>query len=78
MDIPTYLQDRKTSQAAFAQTLGVSQGLVCQWIKGRRPISPERCVAIECATDGAITRQDLRPDDWQQIWPELSKPKEDA
>ena len=28
-------------------------------------------VDIEAATDGAVRRQDLRPDDWHRIWPEL-------
>ena len=28
-------------------------------------------VAIERATDGAVRRWDLRPDDWHRIWPEL-------
>lgn len=29
------------------------------------------CVAIERATNGQVTRKDLRPDDWRLIWPEL-------
>jgi len=33
----------------------------------------ERCVAIERATKGAVTRRDLRPNDWLQIWPELAQ-----
>jgi DNA-binding transcriptional regulator YdaS (Cro superfamily) len=28
-------------------------------------------VQIERATAGAVTRRDLRPDDWGDIWPEL-------
>ena len=43
----------------------------------RRP-SPENCVALERATDKKVTRQDLRPDDWQAIWPELATTKEAA
>jgi DNA-binding transcriptional regulator YdaS (Cro superfamily) len=37
---------------------------------GRIP-SPENCVAIQVATNGAVMRWDLRPDDWNRIWPEL-------
>jgi len=33
--------------------------------------SPLNCVAIEKATDGKVTRQELRPHDWAAIWPEL-------
>ena len=29
-------------------------------------------VGIERATAGAVTRQMLRPDDWERLWPELS------
>jgi len=36
-----------------------------------RPIPIERCPAIEKATDGQVSRRDLRPDDWWLIWPEL-------
>lgn len=44
-----------------------------QWQHGYadRVPSPENCVSIERATDGAVTRRDLRPDDWHRIWPEL-------
>lgn len=44
-----------------------------QWRHGYadRAPSPENCVGLELATDGAITRKDLRPDDWWLLWPEL-------
>lgn len=32
-----------------------------------------RCVAIERATSGAVSRRDLRPLDWREIWPELEE-----
>jgi DNA-binding transcriptional regulator YdaS (Cro superfamily) len=34
--------------------------------------SPGNCVAIEQATEGRVTRKDLRPHDWASIWPELA------
>lgn len=58
-------------QAALARALGVSPAVVNQWVSGVRPVPIERCVAIERATAGAVTRRDLRPDDWRDIWPEL-------
>ena len=58
----------------LALAVGVKQpAQVRQWLHGyagRMP-SPMYCVAIERATDGAVTRRDLRPDDWHLIWPEL-------
>lgn len=46
---------------------------VSNWASGGRPVPPHRCVAIEVATGGQVTRKDLRPDDWQRIWPELNE-----
>lgn len=53
-----------------------SDAQIRQWQHGyadRRP-SPENCLSIERATDGMVTRQDLRPDDYWLIWPDLSDP----
>ena len=59
------------SQAALASICGVVQGAVANW-KSRGNVPPEYCPAIERATNGAVTRRDLRPEDWQRIWPELA------
>lgn len=59
-------------QAKLARLIGVSPANVNQWVTGNRPVPIERCVAIERATGGAVTRKDLRPDDWESIWPELA------
>ncbi len=37
-----------------------------------RPVFIKRCVDNEIATNGKVTRNDLRPDDLCHIWPELS------
>lgn len=60
---------------AFARLLNLNPDQVRQWRHGhdeRKP-SPENCVLIEQATGGLVTRKDLRPDDWQRIWPELAE-----
>ncbi len=59
-------------QANMARLLKVTSPTVNQWVSGDRPIPIERCTAIEQATSGAVTRKDLRPDDWESIWPELA------
>lgn len=71
MDIRNYLFATKTSQSKFAELVGTTQGMVYQWINAIRPVSPEKCVIIERVTSGLVTRKDLRPNDWQDIWPEL-------
>ncbi|MEF8755966.1 MAG: helix-turn-helix domain-containing protein [Accumulibacter sp.] len=55
-----------------AAVLGVSPQAVCFWRDGKRRFPAELCAAIERATGGAVTRRDLRPDDWARIWPELA------
>lgn len=50
------------SQAAFAEALGVTQGLVWQWLHGRRKVAPHHCRRIAELTQHAVTVHDLRPD----------------
>ncbi|MBP3980849.1 helix-turn-helix domain-containing protein [Acidovorax sp. JG5] len=73
MDLKTYLKTHK--QVELARVLGVTQGAVHQWANGLTAVAIERCVPIERATDGAVTRRDLRPNDWFDIWPELADMK---
>ena len=63
-----------SSQAALARLLGVKPPTVSQWAHGVRPVPIEHCLPIERATAGAVTRQDLRPDDYWRIWPDLEAP----
>lgn len=60
MDLDEYV--RQNGQTATARLLGVTQGLVWQWLNERTRITAERAVQIEKATDGAVTRAELRPD----------------
>ncbi|WP_081760435.1 transcriptional regulator [Bordetella petrii] len=79
MNLNSYLnRDDSVSAAALARHVGVSPALLYQWRTGRRPVPVEHCAAVELATDGAVTRQELRPDDWQRIWPELAAQQEAA
>lgn len=41
-------------------------------------LNPLVCLAIERATGGQVTRQDLRPDDYWLIWPDLAAPQEEG
>ena len=58
--------------STLASLLGVSPPTVHEWKTGKRPVPVLRCVSIHQATNGAVTLQELRPDDWQKIWPELA------
>ena len=70
------LQDYLSTQGygALTQLARVISGHssdISDWASGKRPIPPKRCVAIEQATAGKVTRQELRPHDWADHWPEL-------
>lgn len=69
MNLDKYLTDKSATD--LAREIGVHPVLISQWRTGIRPTPIERCVPIEKATGGLVTRKDLRPDDWAQIWPEL-------
>lgn len=56
--------------AKLAAAIGQTAQAVSNW--RARGVPVVHCAAIEQATNGAVTRRDLRPDDWQRIWPELA------
>lgn len=60
----------------LASAIGVGQSAISNLVARGGAPSPANCVAIEKATSGAVTRKDLRPDDWQSIWPELIPAKQ--
>jgi DNA-binding transcriptional regulator YdaS (Cro superfamily) len=64
------------SQLALAKALGVTPVTVNQWVRpsganSSRPVPPKQCVRIELLTAGRVSRRELRPADWRDIWPEL-------
>lgn len=64
MDIRAYRHRYRVTQAALAERLGVSPGLIYQWERGLTRVTGERAIAIEAVTGGAVTRGELRPDLW--------------
>lgn len=49
-------------QVALATKLGLKQGHVWWWLHRAKKVPAERCMAIERATGGKVTRYQLRPD----------------
>lgn len=56
----------------LAQEIGAHIPDVSRWASKQRPVPEKFAVAVERATGGAVTRKELRPDDWHLIWPELT------
>jgi len=75
MKLSDYLaQPNALSVSALRERIGArSDAQIRQWQHGyaKRKPGPAYCRAIETATDGAVTRRDLRPNDWHRIWPEM-------
>jgi DNA-binding transcriptional regulator YdaS (Cro superfamily) len=71
VNLQTYIE--RFSAADLARALGVTPSFVTQMAKAGptgRPVPVKRCVQVELATCGKVTRKELR-DDWREIWPEL-------
>jgi len=52
----------------LARDAGINPVLISQWKTGARQVPAERCPAIERATGGAVTCEELRPDvDWAYL-----------
>ncbi|WP_316869709.1 transcriptional regulator [Ralstonia wenshanensis] len=71
MTLTEYVRARRGRLTALARAIDMSPIYLSQVVNKGLRINPARCVAIEVATQGAVRRPDLRPDDWHLIWPEL-------
>ncbi|OVZ64195.1 transcriptional regulator [Pigmentiphaga sp. NML080357] len=77
MNLKTYIDKQRGRAASLGRAIGVTPVLVSQWANGRRPIPAERCPAIEKATSGEVTCEELRPDvDWAYLRGANTKAKE--
>lgn len=65
--------DASGGVTAVAASLLVSPQRLNNWVERGVPV--DRCAAVEAAVNGLVTRADLRPEDWQAIWPELVEAK---
>ena len=72
MHLSDYLGSQERGRAKqLAEAMGVSKSYLSQMATGKVAVSPARCIEIEIATNKLVTRADMRPDDWQKIWPEF-------
>lgn len=54
--------DTTGSQAALAKAIGVKPQHVWNWLHRDKQVPAEQVLPIEAATDGKVTRHELRPD----------------
>ena len=77
MTLSEYFALAHGNQAAFVKATGLAQAFASSIALGGRPVPAEHGAAIERATGGQVTRQELFPDTWARIWPELAVPAAD-
>lgn len=63
----------KDDRDGFAVRCHTTLGYIRKCISTGAYLGPITCVAIERETNGAVTRQMLRPSDFRLIWPDLEK-----
>lgn len=73
MNLTEYIKAERGNATKVAAALEVSLSYLSQMAVPGASISPARCVVIERTTGGIVTRPELRPSDWREIWPELDK-----
>ena len=61
----------------LAMFLKVPPSFVSKMASGEKPIPIAHMAAIEAFTKGEVTRQEMCPDRWQDIWPELIQDRKD-
>lgn len=66
--------ERAGGLSSAAKQLGVKPQRLGNWLE--RGVPTAMCSRVETAL--GVRRQNLRPDDWQQIWPELVSNNPDA
>ena len=73
MNLATYVEQLpRGGKKLFAIRLGVTASYLSRLISGDRSITAERAIQIEDATEGAVSRAELRPD---IQWSKAKRPK---
>lgn len=67
------LIDKLGGPTAVAKMLNIKPPSVTGWRTGVIPDDKLIRLAPICEKMGIATRRELRPDDWQSIWPELAE-----
>jgi DNA-binding transcriptional regulator YdaS (Cro superfamily) len=71
--LKSWMESERGRGGALARHLRVPGSFVSKMASGGKPIPVIHGAAIEQFTQGAVTRQQMFPNDWQRIWPELAE-----
>ena len=67
-----WLENERGRGVALSRRLNVPSSFISNMADGKKAIPVQHGAAIEQFTAGAVTRQQMFPNDWQRIWPELA------
>lgn len=70
--LKSWLSSERGRSLGLAKHLGVVPSFVNKMAAGEKPVPVEHGAPIEAFTGGAVTRQQMFPNDWRRIWPELA------
>jgi DNA-binding transcriptional regulator YdaS (Cro superfamily) len=62
MELDEYLFRNKITKTSFADKIGVHRNYLHQILRKERAPSPQLAIKIEKETNGAVTKEQLRPD----------------
>lgn len=71
-ELKVWLNAQRGRGCWLAKCLNVPPSFVSNMADGKKPIPVQHGASIEKFTLGAVTRQQMFPNDWQRIWPELA------
>ena len=71
MELKIWLRQQRGRQVELARHLNIKPPQVADWLSYDKPVPVHHMAAIEVFSCGAVTRQEMRPNDWHRIWPEL-------
>lgn len=75
MQLREYCNTERGMQSRLAEALGIRRSYFNQIVTGYRPIPIEYAAQIEKETKGEVTRKEMFPTNWMDIWPELRNGK---
>ena len=72
ISLASYFRLKRGNCAALAREIDISSASLWQMASGEKRPSPQTSMRIEQATKGIVSRMDLGPHDWFEIWVELA------
>ena len=77
MNLSEYFALDRGRLSSLAKAIDAHASNMGHWAEGTRATPAKYGAAIERATGGQVTRQELFPDTWARIWPELAPAADD-